>query len=45
LAIDPSGYYTRVVLCNGTPPMAMSMAATIGMWIKEMHGAAKSGSR
>lgn len=36
LAIDPMGRYTRVVLCNGSPPMAMSMAATIGEWIKQM---------
>jgi D-alanyl-D-alanine carboxypeptidase len=36
LAIDPTGYYTRVVLCNGSPPMAISMAATIAEWIKQM---------
>jgi hypothetical protein len=36
LAIDSTGHYTRVVLCNGSPPMAMSMAATIGEWIKQM---------
>ena len=36
LAIDPTGHYTRIVLCNGSPPMAMSMAAMIGEWIKQM---------
>jgi hypothetical protein len=36
LAVDPTGRYTRVVLCNGSPPMAMSMAATIGEWMKQM---------
>ena len=36
LAIDPTAHYARVVLCNGSPPMAMSMAATIGEWIKQM---------
>jgi D-alanyl-D-alanine carboxypeptidase len=36
LAIDPSGHYTRIILCNGSPPMAMSMAATISEWIKQM---------
>jgi D-alanyl-D-alanine carboxypeptidase len=36
LAIDPTGRYTRVVLCNGSPPMATSMAATISEWIKQM---------
>ena len=36
LAVDPSGRFTRIVLCNSTPPMAMAMAATIGQWIKQM---------
>ena len=34
LAIDPAGHYTRIILCNSTPPMAMSMGATIGAWLK-----------
>ena len=36
LAIDPTGRYTRVVLCNAGPPMAMSMGAAISEWIKQM---------
>ena len=36
LSVNPTGHYTRIVLCNGSPPMAMSMAATIGEWIKQM---------
>lgn len=36
LSIDPIGHYTRVVLCNMSPPMAMSMGATISEWIKQM---------
>lgn len=36
LAIDPTGHYTRIVLCNSGPPMAMSMAATIREWINKM---------
>jgi len=36
LVIDPVGRYTRIVLCNGGPPMAMSMGATIREWIKGM---------
>ncbi len=36
LAVDPSGRYTRVVLSNSGPPMAMSMAATIRHWIDHM---------
>jgi D-alanyl-D-alanine carboxypeptidase len=36
LVIDPTGRYTRVVLCNGSPPMAMSMGATIREWLKQM---------
>jgi CubicO group peptidase (beta-lactamase class C family) len=36
LSIDPTGRYTRVVLCNASPPMAMSMGAAISEWIKQM---------
>ncbi len=36
LSIDPSGRYTRVVLCNMSPPTAMSMGAAISEWIKQM---------
>lgn len=36
LSIDPTGRYTRVVLCNAGPPMAMSMGAAISEWIKQM---------
>ena len=36
LSVDPAGHYTRIVLCNGKPPMAMSMVATINEWIKQM---------
>lgn len=36
LAIDPTGRYTRVVLCNAGPPMASTMGATIRAWIKGM---------
>lgn len=45
LAIDAMGRYTRIVLCNGSPPMAMSMAATIGEWIRGMRPSAKSAGR
>ena len=36
LNIDPTGRYTRIVLCNGSPPMASSMASTIGDWVKQL---------
>jgi hypothetical protein len=36
LSIDPTGRYTRVVLCNAGPPMALSMGVTISEWIKQM---------
>lgn len=36
LVIDPAGRYLRVILCNGGPPMASSMGATIREWIKQM---------
>ncbi|MBA3963591.1 MAG: hypothetical protein H0X40_17065 [Chthoniobacterales bacterium] len=36
LVIDPTGRYTRVVLCNGGPPMAMSMGMTIREWLSHM---------
>ena len=36
LVIDPTGRYTRIVECNGGPPMAMSMGATIREWITGM---------
>ena len=36
LSIDATGRYTRVVLCNAGPPMALSMGATISEWIKQM---------
>jgi CubicO group peptidase (beta-lactamase class C family) len=36
LVADPTGHYTRVVLCNGEPPMAMSMAFTIREWLRQM---------
>jgi len=36
LSVDPSGRYVRIVLCNASPPMAMSMAATIGEWLKQL---------
>ena len=36
LVIDPTGRYTRVILCNGGPPMASSMGATIREWVKLM---------
>jgi len=36
LNVDASARYTRIVLCNGSPPMASSMAATIGDWLKQM---------
>jgi hypothetical protein len=41
LAIDPTGHYTRVVLCNGSPPMASSMAATISEWMKQISASAE----
>ena len=34
LVVDPTGRYTWAVLCNGSPPMAMAMGATIRQWIK-----------
>ena len=36
LSIDPTGRYTRIVLCNAGPPMALSMGAAISDWIKQM---------
>ncbi len=36
LVVDPTGRYTWVVLCNGSPPMAMSMGTTIRQWVKGM---------
>ena len=36
MAIDPAGHYTRVVLCNDSPPMAMAMGATIREWIQKL---------
>ena len=36
LNVDASGRYTRIVLCNGSPPMASSMAATISEWLKQL---------
>jgi CubicO group peptidase (beta-lactamase class C family) len=36
LSIDPTGRYTRIVLCNAGPPMAMLMGTTISEWIKQM---------
>ena len=35
LSIDSTGRYTRVVLCNASPPMAMSMGAAISEWIRQ----------
>jgi len=36
LGIDPSGRYVRIVLCKASPPMAMSMGASIGEWLKQL---------
>jgi CubicO group peptidase (beta-lactamase class C family) len=36
LVIDPSGHYTRVVLCNSGPPMASSMGMTIREWLNHI---------
>jgi D-alanyl-D-alanine carboxypeptidase len=36
LSIDPTGHYTRVVLCNGSPPMAMAMGAAIREWLQHL---------
>jgi D-alanyl-D-alanine carboxypeptidase len=36
LAVDPNGRYTRVILCNTGPTMAISMAATIREWVNQM---------
>lgn len=36
LNIDPTGRYTRIVLGNSNPPMAQSMATTIGDWLKQL---------
>ena len=36
LVLDPTGHYTRIVLCNGGPPMAMQMAFTIREWFRQM---------
>lgn len=36
LVVDPTGHYTRVVLCNGEPPMASSMGFTIREWIRNL---------
>ena len=36
VGIDPAGHYTRVILCNGSPPMAMAMGATIRGWMQSL---------
>jgi CubicO group peptidase (beta-lactamase class C family) len=36
LNIDPTGRFVRIVLCNSSPPMASSMAATIGDWLIQL---------
>ncbi|MBV9009601.1 MAG: beta-lactamase family protein [Verrucomicrobia bacterium] len=36
LAVDPQGYFTRVVLCNSSPPMAMAMGVTIRSWMRQL---------
>lgn len=36
LSIDPAGHYTRVILCNNSPPMAMAMGANIRAWLQEL---------
>ena len=38
LVIDPMGRYTRVILCNGSPPMATSMGTTIRKWMRSWPG-------
>lgn len=36
LVLDPTGRYTRIVLCNEGPSMAMQMAFTIREWFRQM---------
>ena len=36
VAIDPQGHFTRVILCNSSPPMDMTMGATIRGWIQKL---------
>lgn len=36
LVVDPTGHYTRAVLCNAEPPMASSMGFTIREWIRNL---------
>lgn len=36
LSIDPTGRYTRVILCNASPPMAMAMGTTIRGWLQQL---------
>jgi CubicO group peptidase (beta-lactamase class C family) len=37
LAIDATGRYTRVILCNAEPPMASSMGTTIRDWVAQLR--------
>jgi CubicO group peptidase (beta-lactamase class C family) len=37
LAIDATGRYTRVILCNAEPPMAGSMGTTIRDWVAQLR--------
>lgn len=36
VTIDANGYFTRVVLCNGSPPMDMVMGSTIRGWVQKL---------
>jgi len=36
VTIDSKGYFTRVVLCNGSPPMDMVMGSTIRGWVQKL---------
>ncbi|MEY2482841.1 MAG: hypothetical protein QOK24_1369 [Verrucomicrobiota bacterium] len=36
LLVDSSGRYTRIILCNASPPMAMSVGAAIREWTIQM---------
>lgn len=36
IVLDPTGHYTRIVLCNEGPSMAMQMAFTIREWFRQI---------
>ncbi len=36
LVFDATGRYVRVILCNGSPLMSMTMGTTIRQWVEKL---------